>query len=189
MTARRRPIVPAAVGLLAAALIALLVYGVVHGGTNHSLDDAVIAGKLPAAPSSDLRRPLLDGSGQRSLADYRGKILVLNFWASWCGPCGVEAPVLERLQAKLAHDGTGTVLGATYNDAPADSNRFERQHHITYPSVRDVGTDLANAYGTKALPETFVIDAQGRVVAVSRGQVSQRFLDNAIAKATGDTAA
>jgi cytochrome c biogenesis protein CcmG/thiol:disulfide interchange protein DsbE len=54
---------------------------------------------------------------------------------------------------------------------------------VTYPSLRDVGTDLASKFGTRALPETFVLDRQGRVVAVSRGQVSQSFLDNALAEA------
>lgn len=179
---------PAGVGLLAAALIALLVYGVFHGGGNKTLDDAVKAGQRPVAPGATMERPLLNGPGQRSLADYRGKILVLNFWASWCDPCRHEAPVLERLQARLTKSGTGTVLGATYNDAPHDSLQFARQVHITYPSVRDVGTDLAMKYGTTALPETFVIDPHGRVVAISRGAVTQKFLDNAIARAGGGSA-
>ncbi|HEU4973972.1 MAG TPA: TlpA disulfide reductase family protein [Baekduia sp.] len=188
MTARRRSIVPAVAGIVAAALIALLVYGVVHGGSNTTLDDAVKAGKHPAAPATDLKRPLLDGSGERSIGDYRGKIVVLNFWASWCEPCRKEAPLLQGVQDHLAKTGNGTVLGATYNDAPDDSHKFEREFHITYPSIRDVGTDLADEYGTKALPETFVIDAGGRVVAISRGQVTQKFLDNALAKAQGDVA-
>jgi cytochrome c biogenesis protein CcmG/thiol:disulfide interchange protein DsbE len=183
VTARRRSIVPAIVGVLAAALIGLLVYGVVHGGSNTTLDDAVKAGKRPSAPATDIKRPLLDGRGQKSLADYRGQVLVLNFWASWCTPCRAEAPLLQRLQTKLTKAATGTVLGATYNDAPDHSQKFEREFHITYPSLRDVGTDLADEYGTRALPETFVLDREGRVVAVSRGQVSQRFLDNALLKA------
>ena len=72
---------------------------------------------------------------------------------------------------------------ATYNDVPGDSKDFERKYHVTYPSVRDVGLKLAQDYNTHALPETFVIDRNGKVVAISRGQVSDRFLANAVQKA------
>jgi cytochrome c biogenesis protein CcmG/thiol:disulfide interchange protein DsbE len=181
--ARRRPVVPIVVGLLAAALVGLLVYGVVHGGDNTSLDDAVKAGDYPTAPGQTMKRPLLDGSGSASIADYKGKVVVLNFWASWCEPCIAEAPVLERAHQQLTKSGAGTVLGATYQDATDQSNAFEREHHITYPSVRDLDTKLAHEYGTNKLPETFVIDRQGKVVAISRGQLDEKFLTNAIAKA------
>jgi cytochrome c biogenesis protein CcmG/thiol:disulfide interchange protein DsbE len=180
---RRGSAIPWVVGLLAAALVGLLVYGVVHGGENTTLDDAVKGGKLPQAPGATVKRPLLDGSGQKSLADYRGQVVVLNFWASWCQPCKAEAPVLQRAQTALTAAHSGTVLGATYEDTVDDSQGFERERKITYPSVRDIGTDLAAKYGTNKLPETFVLDRQGRVVAISRGQISQAFLDQALAKA------
>jgi cytochrome c biogenesis protein CcmG, thiol:disulfide interchange protein DsbE len=180
---RRRSLVPAVVGLLAAALVGLLVYGVVHGGDNTTLDDAVKSGQTPVAPGADLRRPMLNGGGDRSLDDYKGRVVVLNFWASWCEPCRSEAPILQRAQRRLASANLGTVLGATYEDARDDSLRFEREFKITYPSVRDIGTELARKYGTNKLPETFVLDRQGRIVAISRGQIGQAFLDSAIEKA------
>jgi cytochrome c biogenesis protein CcmG/thiol:disulfide interchange protein DsbE len=179
----KRSALPTVVLVAAAALVALLVYGVVQRGSSSTLDDAVKRGALPAAPGFSRTLPVLGGQAQRSLEGYKGKVLVLNFWASWCEPCRSEAPVLEKTQKALQADGGGTVIGATYNDTPDASSRFVHDFGLTYPSVRDVGTKLAKDYGTRALPETFVIDARGRVVAISRGQVDQAFLDRAVAKA------
>jgi cytochrome c biogenesis protein CcmG/thiol:disulfide interchange protein DsbE len=184
---RQRGLVPIVVGVLALALVGLLVYGVAKGGNDTTLDDAVKKGELPTAPGRTLQRPLLDGSGSKSLSDYAGKVVVLNFWASWCEPCIDEAPVLEKAQKALAASDSGTVLGATYQDVSDKSAEFERKHGITYPSVRDLETKLAQKYGTSKLPETFVIDGNGRIVAISRGQISQQFLDDAIAKAKAST--
>jgi cytochrome c biogenesis protein CcmG, thiol:disulfide interchange protein DsbE len=107
---------------------------------------------------------------------------VLNFWASWCEPCQVEAPLLERAQGRLERDG-GTVLGVTYLDASPDSQSFMRRYHLTYPNLRDDNGAFAQSYGTDKLPESFVIDRQGRVVAISRGEIDQTFLNRAIALA------
>ena len=164
------------------ALVALLIYGVASkDSSSSSLDTAVQRGQHPVAPGADRALPALHGGGTHRLADYRGKVVVLNFWASWCTPCTDEAPLLQRTQEQLGSN--GTVLGATYNDVPGDSADFERKYHVTYPSVRDVGLKLAQDYKTHALPETFVIDRTGKIVAISRGQVSQRFLAGAVQKA------
>jgi cytochrome c biogenesis protein CcmG/thiol:disulfide interchange protein DsbE len=178
----KRSAVPVAVAALAAALVGLLVYGVVQRHDDTSLDSAVKKGALPAAPGAAVALPTLDGSSQRSLAQLRGKVVVLNFWASWCGPCENEAPVLERAQRQLASDG-GTVLGVTYKDDASESRAFVRRFKVTYPSLRDDQLKLAPKYGTTKLPETFVIDRRGRVVAMSRGEVDQGFLAHAIDRA------
>jgi cytochrome c biogenesis protein CcmG, thiol:disulfide interchange protein DsbE len=175
----KRNAVPIVAILVAAALVGLLVYGVVQRGANRTLDDAVASGKRPVAPTRSL--PVLHGSGERSLASYRGKPVILNFWASWCTPCRIEAPLLESAQQRLSRAG-GTVLGVTFRDASPDSDAFVKKFGLTYPSLRDVDGKLANAYGTRALPETFVIDRQGRVAALTRGVVDRQFLEDALAK-------
>ena len=181
----KRSAVPIVVAVLAAALVGLLVYGVVARRDDTSLDSAVRKGQRPAAPGAGVALPVLDGAGRQSLADLRGKVVVLNFWASWCGPCENEAPVLERAQRKLAASG-GTVLGVTYKDDASASRDFVKKYKLTYPSLRDDRLDLAPKYGTTRLPETFVIDKAGHVVAMSRGEVSPDFLSQAIDRAQAD---
>jgi cytochrome c biogenesis protein CcmG/thiol:disulfide interchange protein DsbE len=178
----KRSAVPTAVAVLAVALVGLLVYGVVARQDDTSLDAAVRKGDRPAAPGSGIALPALSGARQTSLADLRGRVVVLNFWASWCGPCEQEAPALERAQRTLRGKG-GTVLGVTYKDYAADSRQFVRKFNLTYPSLRDDRLQLAPRFGTTKLPETFVLDRRGRVVAMSRGQVDEQFLQNAIRRA------
>ena len=104
---------------------------------------------------------------------------MLNFWASWCEPCQVEAPLLERAQPALAaHD--GTVLGVTYKDASPDSAELRARvpPHLPEPARQRPATS-PHSYGTDQLPESFIIDRQGRIVAISRGEIEQEFINRA----------
>ncbi len=161
---------------LGALLIALLVYGLLGVGRSTTLDDAVQRGERPDAPAREL--PTTDGRTM-SLADLRGKPVLLNFWASWCEPCKDEAPALVEAQRRLERAG-GTVLGVTVEDARSDSRRFEREFRLTFPSLRDVGGKLRDDYAGTGVPETFVIDRAGKVVALQRGTVTRSFLDRAL---------
>jgi len=162
----------------ALALVGLLVYGVLAVGESTTLDDAVKRGERPAVPDRTL--PRLEG-GRGAIADYRGKPVVVNFWASWCDPCKDEAPLVEAAHERLRKAG-GTVLGVTVSDASDDSRAFKKEYGLSFPSLRDVDGKLGEDFGTTGVPETFVVDRQGRITAISRGQVTERFLDRALAE-------
>jgi cytochrome c biogenesis protein CcmG, thiol:disulfide interchange protein DsbE len=161
----------------AAALVALLAYGVASQGTDSTIDDALKKGERVTAPAASL--PELGGSGKRSLRDYRGKVVVLNFWASWCPPCIDELPLLERTQRRLGNR-NALVLGVNYKDIPEDALGFVDRFHLSYASVRDRDGEYAKDYGARAFPETFVIDRGGRIAALRRGPVDQKWLDETL---------
>jgi cytochrome c biogenesis protein CcmG/thiol:disulfide interchange protein DsbE len=181
MAVRRRAL-PILASLAGACLVGLLIYGVSAQSASRTLDEQVARAQLPSAPDAGQALPVLSGAGRGSLASLRGKVVVLNFWASWCEPCQVEAPLLERAQSRLERSGA-TVLGVTYLDASPDSQRFARHYHLTYPNLRDNSGSFAHAYGTDQLPESFIIDRQGRIAAISRGEIDQAFLKRAVALA------
>jgi cytochrome c biogenesis protein CcmG, thiol:disulfide interchange protein DsbE len=175
-------VIPILVSLAGACLVGLLVYGVSARSASRTLDEQVAHSRHPPAPQATRMLPRLDGGGDTSLASFRGKVVVLNFWASWCAPCQVEAPLLERAQSQLEHH-DGTVLGVTYLDASPDSKAFARHYHLTYPNLRDDTGVFAHSYGTDQLPESFIVDRQGQIVEISRGEIDQAFLNRAIALA------
>lgn len=177
-----RPL-PILISLVGACLIGLLIYGISTQSANRSLDNQIHEGHHPSAPDAAAALPLLGAKGVSSLATMRGKVVLLNFWASWCVPCEAEAPLLERNQGTLKRDG-GTVLGITYLDASPDSEAFVRRYRLTYPNLRDNDNGgFAHAYGTNQLPESFIVDRSGHIVAIARGEIEQPFIDKAIALA------
>ncbi|MGN6373525.1 MAG: redoxin domain-containing protein [Solirubrobacteraceae bacterium] len=178
----KRTYTPILAVLAGAALVGLLIYGVSAQSASRTLDDAVARGQRPIAPEATRTMPLLRGGARQSLASYRGRVVLLNFWASWCQPCQHEAPMLEQAQHQLErHD--ATVLGVTYQDTVPDARSFVRHYGLTYPSLRDVSGEVTHSYGTQALPESFLLDRSGRVVEISRGEVSPTFLARAVALA------
>ncbi len=103
----------------------------------------------------------LDGKPAR-LSDLRGKVVVLNFWATWCPPCVDEAPSLNLLQQRIALRG-GTVLGISVDEDDDAYRRFLQAYGINYPNFRDPSKKIALSYGTSMYPDTYLIDRNGRI--------------------------
>jgi cytochrome c biogenesis protein CcmG, thiol:disulfide interchange protein DsbE len=175
----RRFILPGLIVVAAAGLLALLTFGVSKQTDTSSIDALVARGRFPVAPNSNLALPLLGAAGTKSLADFRGKVVVLNVFASWCGPCAIEAPLLSREQRSLARSGA-TLVGVTYLDNSSSSEGFARRYHIRYPVLRDVSGNFVRSFGTTGVPETFVINRQGRIQALQRFPVTSQWLSRTL---------
>lgn len=173
----RRRLIGLIVGAVATALVVvLLVVGLMNRGQSTTIDDALAAGSRPPAP--DITLPVLvTGPGlppvgqQASLADLKGKVVLLNLWASWCGPCKDEAPVLERIWNQYRDKGV-VVLGIDIQDLTSDALAFVEEYGLTYPSLRDGSDDSKTALEATGVPETYLVDRQGRIALHLAGPVS-----------------
>jgi cytochrome c biogenesis protein CcmG/thiol:disulfide interchange protein DsbE len=157
---------------LVAGLFALLIWKVAQG--SHK---AVAQGKT--APDFTLSR--LDRSGKLQLSSLRGKVVVLNFWASWCFPCKREAPALQAASKRWGKK--VVVLGVDVNDPGGDARGFMRKYGLTYPVVHDNKNVTSPKYGLSLLPETFFLDRRGRVVRHVPGEVKAADLRDGVEEA------
>jgi cytochrome c biogenesis protein CcmG, thiol:disulfide interchange protein DsbE len=171
-------------------LLALLVWRLTAANRGAELVNAIRANKRPAAPEFTLQviwtngetwpaglRPLLRAE-RLSLRHLRGRPVVLNFWASWCGPCKTEAPRLAA--AAAANAGSVLFLGVDVQDLKSDARRFLRRHDLPYLSVQDNGGQTYNGYGLTGVPETYWVDARGRIGAHFAGPVSSKQLADGV---------
>ena len=120
----------------------------------------------PHAPTAAVR-VLGEDDRELSLADLRGEVVVLNFWASWCGPCRTEQPDLNEAHAQLADEGV-TFLGVNIQDTEPNALAHVREFDIPYPSLSDPSSRYASEFkgvGPRSIPSTILIDAEGRVAA------------------------
>lgn len=129
------------------------------------------------APAFDLRT--LDQRARLSLWSLRGDVVVVNFWASWCGPCRTEHADLEAAWDRYRDEGV-VVVGISYQDRRQDGLAFFRDLGGDWPLLDDPGSNVALAYGVTGVPETFLIDRSGRIVDKFFGPVTFDWLSNGI---------
>jgi cytochrome c biogenesis protein CcmG/thiol:disulfide interchange protein DsbE len=148
------------------ALVSLLVFGLISKGSSR----VAVGDRAPSTPL-----PGLEGGGDGSLADYEGRWVLVNFWASWCIPCRQEAPALEEFQRQ--HEGSKfTVLGIDTRDLTDDGREFARRYELSYPQLRDGDGDAAHGFGTTGVPENFLVDPAGKVRWLLPGPVDDQYL-------------
>ena len=122
-----------------------------------------------------------DGQSTATLADMEGKVVVMNFWASWCVECKVEADAIEQTWRKYANDDV-IFLGIAYADVEPKSIQYMKDFNITYPNAPDLGTDIADRYEITGVPETFIIDKTGEIAHVQIGPIQESMLDSIISQ-------
>jgi len=122
----------------------------------------------PRKPVPTLQATDLNGKVWR-LADLRGKVVLVNFWASWCEPCRAEMPSLQRLAAMHAHE--LVVLAVNFKESAATVQQFVQRTGLTLPVLPDPQGSVARAWGVAIFPSTVLIDARGKVRSVLRGEL------------------
>jgi len=145
-----------------------------------------LVGDVQGVPAPDFTLPSLDGR-KVTLSDFRGKAVLLNFWATWCPPCKVEMPWFEDLQKQYGQDGL-IVLGVAMDDsAPATIAKFASALGVNYPVL--LGTDkVSDDYGdVQYLPTTFYIGRDGTIVDKMTGLLDRKDIENAVRKTLNTT--
>lgn len=112
------------------------------------------------APAPDFSLPRLDGHGDFQLSDYRGKVVYLDFWASWCGPCRESLPALNTLRQQYVQQGF-EVVGVNLDSEVDWALHFLEKHPVSYPTLTDSDGEIAALYGVDKMPSAFLIDRKG----------------------------
>ena len=174
------------VTIAAALLVGLLAYGLTTTGADTTLDAAMARGERVDPPTRDTL-PVLGGEGAGSLSDYAGKVVLVNVWASWCAPCRDELPLIQKAH-EMMEDRGGTVVGIDVKENSGAALEAVDEFGLTFPNLRDRDGSYVREWGQTGYPESFVLDRQGKVAAVRRLPVTQKWLDETLPPLLGESA-
>jgi len=156
--------------------IGLFAWAMVSGsGVTVTVGDTLATRPLPLLTEENE-----DAAGPEELtspADFRGRWVLLNFWASWCEPCKEEAPLLQKFHDEHSGDDF-TVLGVDTLDNSFDGLDFEKRHNITFPSIHDGSGEYHKELGMTGVPESVLLDPEGRVALYRPGPVTEEYLQD-----------
>ncbi|MHB8243822.1 MAG: TlpA family protein disulfide reductase [Acidimicrobiales bacterium] len=161
--------------VIVAVLVAVL-------ATRPPTAEQVVQSPLVGKPAPTLAGPTLTTGARVSLASYRGRWVLVNFFASWCTVCQAEEPQLERFLFSRPEGIRPVVLGVLYGDTRADGVEFQRSEGATWPSVWDPRGAIASNWGVGNLPRSYLVSPRGRVVACILGGITSSQLDRLLAK-------
>ena len=150
-------------------------------GQNIDLGEAVPTETAPQNPAPDVT--VTDGEGNEvKLSDFRGKGVVLNFWASWCGPCKSEMPHFQAAYEQYGEEVQFLMvnMSTAFGDSQANAEALVSEGGYTFPVYYDTGAECAYSYGINAIPVTVFIDANGNLVSMKTGAMNAADLDRRI---------
>lgn len=173
---RRRILIFCVVSLLNVGLLALLLTQLLTPASKSGSDPLI---GHPAPEFSLAMLHSSTGTGKLSLSNFKGKAVILNFWASWCAPCTEESPLLERTWKQVQLQSKDVVfVGIDFQETNSAASGFMQQYGITYPVALDANGAVANKYGITSLPDTIFIDKNGTVISKESREITAPVLSS-----------
>lgn len=165
-------------GIIAIVVVAIVFVAVLAFGMRRAATDR------PDGVAPDFEMQFFNGyewedAPAAQLSDFKGRPVVLNFWASWCVECKIEADLLEQTWQRYRDDGV-VFLGVAYIDVEPKSIGYLEEYNITYPNAPDLRSSISSKYDITGVPETFFIDKEGNVVHIQLGPVNENMLTGLI---------
>jgi thiol-disulfide isomerase/thioredoxin len=142
---------------------------------------APAGGEMREQPAPDFTLPVVangDDGARMQLAELRNKVVILDFWASWCGPCAVQAPILDRVARRHADD--VIVLGINVDDSAAVAKKYAQKKGLSYPILLDDQGDAQRKYGATKLPTVVLIDKKGNIAEFVPGVIREAQIERVL---------